>query len=189
MAERTFQQLRKDAKAAGINTWQMDRPTIERELLAAAGRGSAPETTNDQPSPRAKRADTREETGRRSRVPLGTLRPKLDYPSRPGYVRRFFNDVGNRIHDAGQAGYEFVEEDVDGRSQRVSRRVGTNEDGTAMIAHLMEIREEFYNEDQAVKAARLDEMDAQMNRDNEPIKADAKDAGKFYGEASMSARN
>ena len=101
------------------------------------------------------------------------------------------NDVGGRIHDAGRAGYEFVEEDDDGRSVKVSRRVGTNEDGSAMIAYLMEIRQEFYDEDQAVKQSRLDEIDAQITRKDVPMKSDAEDADKFYSGAgsSITVRN
>ena len=202
---RTYQQLRIEAKAAGINTFQMDKAAV---LAALSGTGDKPAPTPSPPparvqephpsdvsspaaDPRAERTASRETGGRHARVPLGAMRPKLNYPTRPGYHRHWFSDTGGRIHDAGMAGYEFVEENEDGRSVKVSRRVGTNEDGSAMMGHLMEIRQEFYDEDQAVKQSRLDEIDAQITRKDAPIKSDAEDADKFYSGAgsSISVRN
>lgn len=158
-----FNELREQAKARGINTFQMSKADIEAALANP---------------PRAERSVERREVGRRSRVPLGTMKQKLSAAKREGYVRRWMNDAGNRIHDALQAGYTHVEESVDGRDVKVSRRVGVNEDGSPMMAHLMEIRQEFYMEDQAAKQVAVDEIDAAI-RGGGPRGQDV-EADKFY---------
>lgn len=163
-------ELRAEAKKRGINSFGMGAEALRTALNAGGG---------EETPARADRAESREQTGRRKRVPLGTPQQKLAYPQRPGYARRWFNDVGNRIHDAGQAGYEHVEKDEDGREVRVSTRVGTQEGGAPMIAYLMEIRQEFYDEDQATKQQAVDAIDdAILRRDQAPV--DSAEPGKFY---------
>lgn len=171
MPEPTMTELRRMAKARGINSFGMKKT----ELKAALG-DEGP--SND---PRASRPTSREDDApRRRRVPLGTAQLKLEYPSREGYVRRWFNDRGNRIHAAQAAGYEFVEENSDGRRMRVSRRVGTHEDGAPMNAYLMEIRQEFYDEDQAEKQKVNDAIDDAIMRRETPEQAASQDRGAFY---------
>lgn len=111
----------------------------------------------------------RQETARARRVPLGTPEMKLTAENREGYVRRWFNGKGNRLSRAQQAGYTFVEDDTfigEGAESRnsdigsaVSQIVGTNEDGSPLRAYLMEIRREWYEEDQAAKQAAIDERE------------------------------
>ncbi len=137
----------------------VDDPDVTYEIIADADQ--KPPAQEPHPSdPRDEQRPTdREVTGRAARVPLGGSRLKLKYAQRPGFWRYWFNDQGSRIQDAQGAGYEFVEETVDGRRVKVSRRVGTHEDGSSMTAHLMEIRQEFHDEDQAAKRADVDEID------------------------------
>ena len=81
---------------------------------------------------------------------------------------RFVNDVGSRISNFKAAGYEFVEDpEIDVGDSRVfdpssegSAKVVTSNDGTK--AYLMRIKKEWYNEDQAAKAERINEQEAAM---------------------------
>jgi len=110
------------------------------------------------------------EPAKKKRVPLGT-RQRLSYPKRPGYYRYVFNDVDDRIQRALDAGYEFVTEDnltggdprVGDASQmgkKVSKQVG----GGAM-GYLMEIPNEYHEEDLKAKREHLDLQEAQMKRE------------------------
>lgn len=149
-----WNELRKTAKDAGISVIGRKRAEIEAEMIAAR-------SVDPNPAPREDvRPIAREETGRSARVPLGGARFKLSFPQRPGFARYWFNDRGGRIQDAIRAGYAHVEEEIDERLVKVSRRVGTQEDGSPMAGYLMEIRQEFYDEDKAAKLAVLDEIDA-----------------------------
>lgn len=178
----SYTDLQKRAKAAGINSFHKSKAELEALLPPNAAQGGvaglpvaaeppAPEPRTQEPhsgDARAERPTERAETGRKARVPLGTARPKLAYAKRAGYVRRWFSDIGNRIHAAGEAGYTHVEEHPDGRGERVSVRVGVNEDGSPQIGFLMEIRQEFYDEDQATKQGAIDETEAAITRDIAP---------------------
>lgn len=93
---------------------------------------------------------------RDSRKPFGSQEQKLYYPPRAGYHRHWFNDNPGRIDDALQAGYTHVE-DKEGR--KVSRVVGVNQAGQPLIAYLMEISEEWYQEDLAAQQRLVDEKD------------------------------
>lgn len=113
--------------------------------------------------PRDRRETTREETGRSRRIPLGTPQAKLKADIRPGYVGRWINDDGDRLDRAVNAGYEFAEDqNIKGRDKRQKRRVGVKEGGEPLFAYLMEIRKEFYDEDEAARMGALKEMDAAM---------------------------
>ncbi len=163
------------AKAAGINTFQMSAAKLRAALMDTA-EGLAPPAgaRPGQPvglspaDPRADRPTTREETGRAARIPIGSARTKLGLPNRPGYHRHWFNDQGGRIHDALAAGYTHVEERLDGRDMKVKRRVGVNEDGTPLMAYAMEIRQEFHDEDQAAKQAGINQTEAAITDPTAP---------------------
>ena len=119
---------------------------------------------------RPARAESRAEeaTGRNQRVGLGVQRAKLTFATRPGYVRRVINDSEGRLQMAQESGYQFVESngqslgdtDIDNVNRDLGARVSRVVDKTTgQKAYLMEIKEEFYKEDQAAKAAKLDETD------------------------------
>lgn len=108
----------------------------------------------------AARNETREETGRSKRVPLGVARSKLSVPTRQGYVRRWVNDTEGRLLQAQQGGYEYAQDqslqigspDVDNENRDLGARISRVVDkSTGQKAYLMEIKEEFYKEDQAAK--------------------------------------
>lgn len=109
---------------------------------------------------REERSSTREETGRSKRVPLGVARSKLSVPQRQGYVRRWVNDTEGRLLNAQQGGYEYATDqalqigspDVDNENRDLGARISRVVDkSTGQKAYLMEIKEEFYQEDQDAK--------------------------------------
>ena len=84
---------------------------------------------------------------------------------------RFVNDTGSRIQNFKAAGYEFVTgDDLIVGDNRVSdatdlgsaKRVISN-DGTT--SYLMRIKKEWFEEDQANKAAALKEQEATMTKE------------------------
>lgn len=101
---------------------------------------------------------------------------KLNATSREGYVRRWVNDDNTRLADFTAGGYTFVHDakagdaagnDItarEGIDSRVSRVVGKNVDGHPIRAYLMEIKQDWYDEDQKAKQTRIDEQEAQMKR-------------------------
>lgn len=89
----------------------------------------------------------------------------------PSYVYRFVNDTGSRIQNFKAAGYEFVTgDDLIVGDNRVSdatdlgsaKRVISN-DGTT--SYLMRIKKDWYEEDQASKAAAIKEQEAAMKQE------------------------
>lgn len=85
---------------------------------------------------------------RPARVPFGSQRQKLAYAAREGFHRHWFNDVGGRIQQALAAGYTHVK---DGSGKNVSHIGGSNPHGGALTMFLMEIPEEWHQEDLAAK--------------------------------------
>lgn len=98
---------------------------------------------------------------RPSRKPFGTMEQKLHYPPRENYHRHWFNDVGDRINRALEAGYDHVK-DRDGKN--VSKIVGSAEGGGPMNGYLMEIPEEWFREDMKAQQDRVDEMEKSIKR-------------------------
>jgi hypothetical protein len=122
---------------------------------------------------REDRAATRDEEGRSTRVPLGVARSKLSVPARKGYVRRWINDTEGRLANAESGGYQFVEDpalqigeaDIDNANRDLGARTSRVVDKTTgQKAYLMEIKEEFYKEDQAAKIAAVEEVDQRIKK-------------------------
>jgi hypothetical protein len=121
----------------------------------------------------AKRTEGREETGRATRIGLGVSRSKLAVQERSGYKRRWVNDAEGRLQQATAGGYQFAEDqslqigspDVDNVNRDLGSRISRVVDKTTgQKAYLMEIKEEFYKEDQDDKARELDKVDEQLKR-------------------------
>lgn len=100
-------------------------------------------------------------TSREARRPFGSTTQKLAYPARPHYHRHWFNDTPGRVEEALQAGYTNVE---DKEGKRVVRVVGVSPSGGPLNAYLMEIPEEWYQEDMVAQQKRVDEMDSAIRR-------------------------
>lgn len=161
----------------------VSKPDTSDSEITATPNPNRPNTADEpaQAEPQAvgsrqPRATSREATGRRERIPLGTPRAKLGAKPIEGHHQRWINDTGTRLMDAQNAGYEFVTDD---KGRKISRPVGTQESGKPMTAHLMKIKNEFYEEDQAVKQSDLDKIDDSIKRGG--VKgADQQDAHGFY---------
>ena len=100
--------------------------------------------------------------GRPVRQPV-SQRKALFAPKRPGYVRRWVNDTEGRINLFTEGGWLPVETkegiETANKSKLVEAPMGsimTRHVGNGMKAVLMEIKEEFYQEDQAAKAEQID---------------------------------
>jgi hypothetical protein len=120
---------------------------------------------------REQRQETRDATGRKQRIPLGAPQQKLLATIRPGYVGRWVNDEGGRLAQAEAAGYSFVAPDTKTATgsnadpgTRISRIVGSQENGQPLRAYLMEQTEENYAEDQKAKQSQIDAFDEAMKR-------------------------
>lgn len=96
-----------------------------------------------------------------TRRPFGSQSQKLAYEARAGYHRHWFNEIPGRIDDAITAGYTHVE-DKDGK--KVCRVVGVNQAGGSLTSYLMEIPEEWYQEDMARQQKAIDDMDDAIRR-------------------------
>ena len=93
------------------------------------------------------------------RKPFGGREQKLKYPDRAGYHRHWFNDEPGRIMRAEEAGYAQVN---DPRGKPVSTVVGIGRGGGALTAFLMEIPQEWYEEDMAAQDMAVIDMLGQI---------------------------
>ena len=88
----------------------------------------------------------------------------------PNYHYRFVNDVGSRVYNFQQAGYELVTDEnlvvgdsrVSDASNLGSAHRVVGDGGTTSV--LMRIKKEWFDEDQAKKAARVDEQEQAMKQ-------------------------
>ena len=118
---------------------------------------------------------------REKRQPFAGFTQKLAYPPRPGYYRYWFNDEPGRILQARDAGYEHVKNPATGEHEK--RVVGVRKEGGALVAYLMEIPTEIWEEDQALTRRRTDETEQAIKKSRVIAnKADATqaDEGAFY---------
>ncbi len=135
-----------------------------------------PRNLHEGREPRATSRETDREQAnnpRKQRVPLGTFRQKLNAEPREGYHRLWVNDYPEgHLVEALNAGYEFVKSDVkigdygdilgnDLGSMR-STVVGVKPDGSPMRGYLMEIRQDWHEEDMAANVERAREIDEQI---------------------------
>ena len=123
-------------------------------------------------APREESRDaSREQEGRSKRVPLGVARSKLSVPVRLGYQRRWINDAEGRIANAESGGYQFAvddklqigQQDIDNENRDLGARISRVVDKTTgQKAYLMEIKEDFYEEDQTAKIRKVEEVDRRI---------------------------
>lgn len=108
---------------------------------------------------------------RKKRVPLGTPHLKMTVSeTSPGKKGRWVNDTGGRVQQALAGGYEFKRDPLitagDGLEDAntdigsaMSQVVGTKEDHSPQRAYYMEIDQDLYDEDQAEKMSKIDEVE------------------------------
>jgi hypothetical protein len=105
---------------------------------------------------------------RQARVPFGVARTKLDIPMQlEGYHLHWVNDEPGRIAEAQRGGYMFVDPKEVGATDtgsQVTRLVGKKEDGSALMAYLMKIEQEFYDEDQELIQREVAKFDSAIKR-------------------------
>ncbi len=117
----------------------------------------------------------------RKRIPMSIPRQKLQVPAIPGFHLHWFRDEPGRIPAAIQGGYDFVNaEEVDlnnfslathaetsGNSDlgsRVSIASGASGSGSPLRLYLMKIKQEWYDEDQAIIQSQCDRIDQTIKR-------------------------
>ena len=117
--------------------------------------------------------------GRRERIPMGGLNLQLLASERPGFQRRWCAKRGTRLQKFLDAGYDYVKDEKnvdeagDGMGARISKISGDE------MLYLMEIPLKWYNEDQAAKNKKRDEIDKTLRR-GRIQGATAQDTGAFY---------
>lgn len=118
-------------------------------------------------------------TVRTKRTPINGQRNILTVRGKdPAYSYRIVNDVDDRIQEFLERGYELVaDEAVSVGDKRVAKptQSGSNVElsvGQGTKAFVMRIKKEWYDEDQAAKAAKVNEIENQM-------KADARKDGNY----------
>jgi hypothetical protein len=121
---------------------------------------------------------------RTRRTPINGTRSRLSVRGKePGYVYRIVNDTDDRVQSLQEMGYEIV---TDSKVSVGDKRIAnpTQEGspikvsvGQGVNAYVMRQKQEWFDEDQAAKNAKNDELEAQMKRE-------ARDAG-FYGKLKI----
>lgn len=96
-----------------------------------------------------------------ARQPFGSTTQKLAYPPRTGYHRHWFNDEPGRIDQALAAGYTHVD---DKEGNQVKRVVGVTQGGGPLVGYLMEVPEEWFQEDMARQQKEVDKLDDAIRR-------------------------
>lgn len=118
-----------------------------------------------------KEAIAKSPSGRVRRTPVGTRNILTVSGKDPNYVYRVVNDVGDRLQELQDQGYELVEAaDVRVGDKRVSQATpeGTKAQvsiGGGLKGYVMRIRKEWYDEDQTAKQARIDKLEQSMKQD------------------------
>lgn len=114
-----------------------------------------------------KKAEDKPVKQTRKRVRLGS-RNVLTAAQRPGFKRRFVNDIKDRIQEFKEAGYSIVEEKVQvgdpkiGRPNQLGSSVSSQGDGQRKV--LMEIPEEYYNEDYQAEQEKISQKENEIRR-------------------------
>lgn len=159
------------------------------EHVAAPRRGRPPKAI---PAVTQELADTETETPgtpvkRRRRASVGGHALKLQAPERPGYVRRFFNDTGNRLAEADALGYDVVSDpgiQSTDLGSSVSRLAGVKPTGEPLRTVLMETPEELYAQGMAEREAHNRQIDEAITA-GIPTEGQIAPAGQQFGEGSI----
>jgi len=104
-------------------------------------------------------------SGRVKRTPVTERQVLTVKGKEPGYTYRIVNDLGDRIAQFQEQGYELVEDkDVKVGDRRINqvKAEGTKAQisvGGGVKAYVMRQKQEWYEEDQAAKQVRVDELE------------------------------
>lgn len=116
-------------------------------------------------------------TTRKRRNVFNGTEAKLGVRSQiPGYHLHIFTDVGSRVQEAIDSGYEFVtpteiggvSENVVSRNgdlgERIRYLVNPRAEGTEQFGYLMKVRQEWFEEDQAELQAKNNRIDSAIRK-------------------------
>lgn len=151
-----------------------------RERAKAAREAKAVEAQAVDAAPPAVEAEEPRPRRRRKRRSLGDPDYTLDVPAhlkKKGLHYRWVNDRKGRPDRLYEQDYDYVEDEnirSHAKSGPVRRLVGERKDGSPIYAYLMSKPLEYYEEDQAEKQRKADEIDAQIRRAPKEMKEDAK---------------
>ena len=106
----------------------------------------------------------------RKRVKLGT-RNILSAPQKPGFVRRFVNDTGDRVQMFKEAGWNTVDDVNQVGDPKLGKPslIGSGANphvGGGQRAVLMELPEEIYSADRAESQAEITKIENEMKRNS-----------------------
>lgn len=106
----------------------------------------------------------------RKRIKLGT-RNILSAPQKPGFVRRFVNDTGDRIQMFKEAGWNTVDDVNQVGDPKLGKPslIGSGANphvGGGQRAVLMELPEEIYSADRAESQAEITKIENEMKRNS-----------------------
>lgn len=99
------------------------------------------------------------------RTPIGTRNVLTVAGKDPNYVYRIINDSGDRVQEFMEAGYELVKDDSvkvgDKKVNKASSEGSLSQVsvGQGQKAFVVRIKKEWYDEDQAAKQLRVDELE------------------------------
>jgi len=126
----------------------------------------------------------KETSTRTRRTSINGTRNKLNVRGQePGYVYRIVNDIDDRVQTLQEMGYEMVtDKNVTVGDKRIANPTQEGSPvkvsvGQGVQAYVMRQKQEWYDEDRAIRKQQADEIEAQMKRE-------AKDAG-FYGKLKI----
>lgn len=113
-----------------------------------------------------KEAIAKAPSGRVQRTPVGTRNVLTVSGKDPDYVYRIVNDSGDRVQEFLDAGYELVKESSvkvgDKRVNKASAEGSVSQIsvGQGQKAFVVRIKREWYDEDQAAKQQKVNELEA-----------------------------
>ena len=113
-----------------------------------------------------KEAIAKAPSGRVQRTPVGTRNILTVAGKEPGYEYRIINDSGDRVAEFLEAGYELVKENsIKVGDKRVNKSssegsVSQISVGQGQKAFVVRIKKEWYDEDQALKQLKVNELEA-----------------------------
>lgn len=169
-----------DLEALASGRAEPDFEQIGGKPKRGGRRPAAPRTNAERPRGEA-----------RKRVPFGAPRTKLEVDvealRESGYHVHWFNDENGRVEEAEAAFYEFVKwgelgvrrgREAHEGDERVSKRVGTLDNGEPLMAFLMKVPMEYYLQDEQSKL----EQNARKVEDMQRGVTDeiSRDKGGFY---------
>ncbi len=99
---------------------------------------------------------------RQNRKPFGTQTQKLAFKKREGYHHHWFNDTPGRLDAAKEAGYTHVIDET--TKKPIQLVVGVTAQGGPLTGFLMEIPEEWFNDDMAAQQRAVDEKEETIRR-------------------------